>query len=528
MATAEHHLLCKIYKGSHFFKILRPNPRMIEILLRFAAKYVQYNTFNNNNNASERYSRFKKANEKPQYKIYASKTLDRREFRFHIGQWEDFMHFLDLNVVQPREYTIDYIPDHEIQTVEWKFSSKYELYDYQKESHQFIVTPRVDKNRSRLVAIYTGGGKTVVASSALGEIKERTVIIVMPTYIDKWISDVQNLLGLKGKEIMVVQGSKDLGNLVAYSSDPAFQSKIIIISLRTLQQYHKFYESESIEETIDKYGCAPENLYKTLKVGTVLYDEVHQSLHAVFKTLLYTNVKKVIALSATFTTMDPFVEEIQKLMFPANIRFDKVKMQKYIKVYPIAYQFADMYKRRIETTERGSSVYSHVAFERSILKMTNNKTSYLDLINYVLQLGYVTNFEKNDKCIIFAASIAMCNEIVQYLTIRYPSYKINRYVEEDPYENVLTGDVIVSTILSAGTALDIPNLRVTIQTNNILSPVSNLQALGRLRQLKDRDVKYYYLYCEDIPKHKDYHLKRQELYADRVASIKNFRYPYML
>ena len=107
----------------------------------------------------------------------------------------------------------------------------------------------------------------MVASSALGEIKERTVIIVMPTYIDKWISDVQNLLGLKGKEIMVVQGSKDLGNLVAYSSDPAFQSKIIIISLRTLQQYHKFYESESIEETIDKYGCAPENLYKTLKVG---------------------------------------------------------------------------------------------------------------------------------------------------------------------------------------------------------------------------------------------------------------------
>ena len=101
----------------------------------------------------------------------------------------------------------------------------------------------------------------------------------------------------------------------------------------------------------------------------------------------------------------------------------------------------------------------------------------------------------------------------------YPDFKIRRYCEEDSYEDMLGGDIIVSTVLSAGTGLDIPHLRVCIQTVCISSQVSNIQSLGRLRKLSDRDVKFCYLYANNIGKHKDYHMKRVELFKPRVANI---------
>ena len=74
-------------------------------------------------------------------------------------------------------------------------------------------------------------------------------------------------------------------------------------------------------------------------------------------------------------------------------------------------------------------------------------------------------------------------------------------IVNDPYENIIEPDIRVTTIISGGTAIDIPNLR-TLILNNIKSPVANLQTMGRLRDLQNRDVKFYYLYSEQIAKHR--------------------------
>ena len=96
-------------------------------------------------------------------------------------------------------------------------------------------------------------------------------------------------------------------------------------------------------------------------------------------------------------------------------------------------------------------------------------------------------------------------------------------MEDDPYENAIEADIRVSTVLSGGTAIDIPNLRTALMTNSIQSPVSNLQALGRLRQLKDRDVTFSYMVNFHIPKQVDYHNRKKELFADRAVSFKELR-----
>jgi hypothetical protein len=122
----------------------------------------------------------------------------------------------------------------------------------------------------------------------------------------------------------------------------------------------------------------------------------------------------------------------------------------------------------------------------------------------------------------------MCKRLAADIRKRYPGRSVSTFVEGDPYSNLLESEICVSTIGSAGTAHDIAGLRVVILTVAIDSPVSNLQAIGRLRELPDRDVKFIYMFCEQIPKHKAYHRSKTQLLRGRVASYKEFWHPKIL
>jgi superfamily II DNA or RNA helicase len=177
----------------------------------------------------------------------------------------------------------------------------------------------------------------------------------------------------------------------------------------------------------------------------------------------------------------------------------------------------------------GTNSYSHVEFEKSLMNNKECLHNYMLLIDDMVKQGYLDDYQKGDKLVIFAATIKMCDRILHYMKSKYgKTFDIRRYVEDDPYENAIDADIRITTVQSCGTAIDIPKLRVAILTTSIQSPVSNLQALGRLRKLPDRDVKFYYCYCEDIPKHKDYHLKKMELFDDRSASIKELKSNIMI
>ncbi len=103
--------------------------------------------------------------------------------------------------------------------------------------------------------------------------------------------------------------------------------------------------------------------------------------------------------------------------------------------------------------------------------------------------------------------------------------KTGRYVEDDPYDNVMNADISVSTIGSAGTGLDIPDLTTVILTVAINSSPSNIQGVGRLRQLKDKKTKFIYLTCSDIPKHREYHERKKVLLKEKVLTFNELSYP---
>jgi superfamily II DNA or RNA helicase len=422
-------------------------------------------------------------------------------------------------------YTSTSVELYEPVSIDVNMMPGWELRDYQVDVVDFIVNATPGDHRSRLVALPTGKGKTLCALYAISKIKTRTLLFILPTYIDRWADEIPKVLSITKKDILVIRGSGQLKSMLYSALDEELYAKFIVISIPTMKNYIKAYEQNPYNLDDEGYGCNPEQMCRVLGIGTVIIDETHQHLHGVYKILSYTHVPKVVALSATMVSDDPVIKKIQRTMFPSEIRYDSVSMDLYIKVYAVAYQFLDIHKSRIRTTEFGSNNYSHHAFEKSVIKNQDTLSNYLEMINKVVTVGYIEEYVTEDEMLIFASSLNMCRIICDHLRLRHPHLDINTFVESDPYTNLMDSDICVTTIGSAGTAHDIPNLRTVLLTTNIDSIQSNIQVLGRLRDLKTRDTKFYYLYCEQITKQVRYHNKKVELFRDRAACIKHVKYP---
>lgn len=500
--------LLRVY--THFFKISRPTARMIGLLRLYCNQYTSY-IF-----VKERGKWTRRAD-----KLFGGKTIDNTEFRFHINQLAEFKEFLSRNHITPNLYREEYEPLLPPQTYNIPVRQGWSEYDYQVPIVDYQIAK--DGNRSKLIGIQTGKGKTSTALFAVSKLGYRTLIMIKPAYIEKWCGDVTNVLDQSTMDIMVVQGGDHLRGIIELAKHGRLKANFIIMSNRTYQNYVKAYETDPWGEEYQSYECHPENLFPLLGIGEVLIDEVHQEFYATFKMLMYTHVDVVVAMSATLLTRDSFLEKMYNIAFPRQVRYDGLEVDKYIKVYPVAYNF---YKpEKIRLTEWGANNYSHTAFEKSIQRHHQTLQNYLELIRYVMDIGFVRGHLPGDKIMVFAATISMCTEITRYLSRRFPQYDVRRYVEEDPYENAMEAEVIVSTLQSAGTALDIKGLRTVIMTVNVDSPSANVQTVGRLRKLPDRDVKFYYFYCEQFDKHKDYNRRRETLLTNHVASIKHTVYP---
>lgn len=361
---------------------------------------------------------------------------------------------------------------------------------------------------------------TVTALAAAATLKYRFAVVVLASYVDKWIGDISEILKIDKNEIAVIRGSDALQRCTRYPESDLPTPKAFVISISTIANWYKFYEEQRDHPSLEAYSCKPWEFFSHLGIGTVIFDEVHQHPHAVYRIYTYLHAPRTISLSATLLTKDPTLQKVQAMMFPHHRRYDKLKLKRYITVHACAYQISNFINSHIRTSEYGQNSYSQTAFEKSILKHRNLSKQYLDMIADLVQSSYIEGKMEGDKLAIFVGSAKMADAVVGILKKRFNGLDIRTYLERDPYENAIVPDVRVSTILSLGTAVDIPQLRVSIMTNSIESPIANVQTLGRLRELKDRDVRFYYLYCSTIPKHQEYHLKKIDLFSSRVKEHK--------
>lgn len=484
-----------IHLRSHHFVIRQISLRGRPAVLNFAKNYRQFGQ------VRQPGGRFVNV----PIRTYGAATEDRLEFRFHINQLPAFKETLStFGLVGPLVEYVDDKPLHGVK-VDLPVFPKWTTRDYQHPVIEFMDAPTPI---SKLVAIQTGKGKSYCGMRCISNYGERTAIIIKPMYIDKWIEDITKTYDIKKNELMVVRGGESMQTLLAMAKDgEEIKAKVIIFSNKTFQNYLKLYElhHERFEER--GYAYAPDEMWAALGIGFRLIDEVHQDFHLNFKIDLYTNVPKSISLSATLTSNDPFMERMYHIAYPQDWRFAGMEYHKYVGAKAMMYGFQFPNKLRYKNAGK----YSHHMFEQSIMKYPKVLDNYLKLIDSEIRSNYLNEREPGQKCLIFCASIDLCTILSNYLAKLYNHLDVRRYVEDDPYENVMEGDIIVSTMLSAGTALDIPNLITVIMTTSMSSKAGNIQGFGRLREIIGVKLRFVYFVCTDIGKQVQYHEEKRVL-----------------
>ena len=506
--------LLKVEIYSHNFAVSDIQPSVRFYVEGFARKWIQYGFIKE----AGRWIR-------QAIKGFYSITRDRRELRFHINQLEAFMRHMEQNNIDASMIDIVrhgmYIPERVHLPVFDKWSPR----DYQEPVIDYIMD--YNPPLAKFVALQTGRGKTYCALQAASQLGYRLLIIVRPMYMDKWQEDVMKTYDIDFQDMVVVTGSKSLLALLEQGAEDDLTAKVIIISNKTLQPYLKLYEQFQDQISDLGYACVPQDLCKTLKVGTIIEDEIHQDFHLNFKLFTYTHVPKTISLSATLLSDDDFIMQMYETTFPSQSRYHGGALEKYVNATSILYQIKNPNKLRYQDYSR--KTYSHTMFEESVMKNQYLLANYLRMIGDLVQEYWLNNeYVPGDRCLVYCARIEFCSVVVEYLKKRFSTKDVRRYVENDPYENIMTADLSVSTPGSAGTGLDIPNLTTVLLTVAMTSSPGNIQGFGRLRDLTPKRTKFIYFTCDDIPKHREYNERKRVLLSERALTYNELKYPRVL
>ena len=492
---------------THHFVCKNITPRARPAIEGFARRFIHYGLVRENG----RYFR-------APIKVFAAATNKRTEYRFHINALEEFKRHILLSEYLLVDALVEWVvkPIPESTPVDLSLFDFWQLRENQVPVVDYVLSK--DPPLSKFVELQTGAGKSLSAMWSASKIAKRYCLIVRPAYIEKWVLDLQKTYDGDIKEhVLVVQGSAQLMRLLQMAETGELDDiKVIVFSNKTLQNWFKLYEQHGAHLTSLGYACLPHQLCEFLGIGFRVIDEVHQDFHLNFKIDLYTHVERSVSLSATLISGDDFINNMYELAYPSTQRYKGGAYDKYIEARAVLYRLSE--PNKIRTTEYGSKTYSHHAFEKSVMRNPVILRNYLTLISQVIRGTYLNNYKPGDRLLVYGASIDFCTRLTAHLKQQHPTLHVNRYVESDPYDNLMESDICVSTLQSAGTGVDILGLTTVILTPAVKSSAANIQGFGRLRKLKDGTVpQFMYFVCQDIKKHVEYHASKRELLASRAA-----------
>lgn len=459
-------------------------------------------------------------------KLFGTKLYDGQEYRFLTRQWEQ----LKLSL-KDQGYREEWWKE-EVKELSHPAPASFPMKEHFKprDNQPLVINYLLERNerRLKLVTEQPGFGKGFCSISMLAALNVRTVAILKPVYLQKWKEELLEKTYLEEEDIVIIQGSSQLKNIIKLAVDGMLEAKAILISNATYRNFITEYEEDPYRFQESGYRCEPSEFFQKVKAGVLLIDEVHQEFHAIFKALLYTHIHVVVGMSASLEDTNHFLERMYLTAFPREIRYIPPEIVKYIECYSIGYLFRK--PEWVRTTERGSNFYSHSAFEESIMRIPSYLKSYQEMILNIAKAHFFDDYQEGDKLMILVARIDFATLICNYFKSLYPHLDVRRYAPSagDPYENVIAPDIRVAMPGGAGTGTDIPGLTCLIHSVSIFSIKANRQNPGRLRNIQGRSVKYCFLYCKQLPKHVSTHNFRKKVMATHVKSIADENYPYYI
>jgi len=457
-------------------------------------------------------------------KTFASSNITRSYYRFHIAEKQSFLNHMSEYGFNDSSIEWSENKPYQPRIVELPAKEKWAPRENQLNPIDYIAD-ETNGPWGKLLPAMTGSGKGAMTMFALSRRNVLPILLVRPMYMDKWMLEVRDFFDIPEDSIISIQGSGELKKMIELQAAGKLTARFIIISNKTYQSWISSFEKTKESQFRKTWKCTPENFFEFMRAGFRVMDEVHQDFHLNFKIDTYTHVNDSISLSATLMTKDPFLRSRYELAYPHAKRCEVGPLNKYIDSSAYLYQFRE--PERIRTTEYGSTTYSHLAFEESILKNPVLTENYFDMIAGLVEIDFVRIKDEGEKFVVFCARIQMCRALCKYLKQRFSQYDIRTYVgsedggPKDPYENLIEPVGRITTYGSAGTAQDVPMLRTNIMTISMDSLAGNIQVLGRTRVMKNGNTpRFVYTVAENIPKHMLHHKGREEILKQRARSYR--------
>ena len=376
-----------------------------------------------------------------------------------------------------------------------------------------------------IFAIQTGRGKTKTAQKVMVKLQTRTTIIVRPTYVDKWEFDTcldPTGLRVKRKHVWVAKGIQGIVDLIYAGRSGELDRKdirVVILPTTSLQMFLRAY----CEHPQDYDDIDIAEFYNYIKSGLVLHDEIHEHFLLVYLSGICMNPPKLLEMSAT---IDPsktkeFIRERYMERFPLSARLTVA----YIPVVDVLGIYYRVNDPKFCAKMNRMKLYSHAAYEQG-LYANGMIVQYFDMVWDLLERGWLANYQKGQKALVFFALIQACVDFKEYAERKLKEKKMTmgvaKYNGGDSYDEFIKADLGVSTPRKAGTAIDIPGLVLAVVTIPIDDKQLNEQITGRPRADMKWGItpKVCFLHGLQISKHNRYLATRKESLKDIVKSFK--------
>ena len=318
----------------------------------------------------------------------------------------------------------------------------------------------------------TGDGKTICMIHAICRYHIKSIIICHQSKIKKqWYDAFINMTSIDNSRIIDIDGSECMEDIV----NGTIEGDIYIVNHQTIASYANIHGWTGIKD-----------FFRKTKIGIKVFDEAHKFFNNILMVDFFSNTRKTFYLTATFKK-NRMEQSLFKRAFSNLYRFGEETMnyeekRKHVIYVPVRFH---SYPKPEDIIRITSNTYNFSVYEYTDYAIKRDKT-----ILYVM-LKYIRNFyHLRGKILVISAKKDSCEIITEFIKQNVLNKSVDfvhsgRSKEEN--EKAYESDIIVSTMNSVGTGLNIKYLRIIINMEPHSSETNCLQLKGRLREFSPTD-----------------------------------------
>lgn len=350
--------------------------------------------------------------------------------------------------------------------------------EVQKEALRFTLSKgeyRNNEKRSQLsLNLPTGKGKTFVMITTLAYYGIRGIIITSSIeWLNQWNDRTVEYTNIPERDIYHISGSANISRIMSQEQSSLDRYKLFLVTHDTLYSYASNNGWESIGD-----------LFRHLKIGIKVFDEAHLNFDTMCMIDYYTNVYKTYYLTATPAKSDHRANMIYQTSFknvPGIELFDP-------ETDPHTNYVAIHYNSRPTPIQVSSCRNAKYGLDRNrYTDYVAHQPNFSKLLIIIMDLALKATMKPGTKMLFFIGTNKAIGVVYEFLINTFPFLEndIGIYtsvVSKEEKEIAKTKRVILSTTKSAGAAVDIPGLKVTVVlAEPFKSEVITKQTLGRTR-----------------------------------------------